>query len=85
MIYLLPREDTFAIFYNIELLPANEDEIIEIEKLPSGNGILRRNTNGKFYYDSFEKEETPPEPTIEEKILYETQYQTMLIETSMSF
>lgn len=30
-------------------------------------------------------EETPPEPTIEEKILYETQYQTMLIETSMSF
>ena len=30
-------------------------------------------------------EETPPAPTIEEKILYETQYQTMLIETSMSF
>lgn len=30
-------------------------------------------------------EETPPEPTIEEKILYETQYQAMLIETSMSF
>ncbi|MFD2868912.1 hypothetical protein ACFSY7_10435 [Kurthia populi] len=28
-------------------------------------------------------EEVPP--TIEEKILYETQYQTMLIETSMSF
>lgn len=30
-------------------------------------------------------EEAPPTPTIEEKILYETQYQTMLIETSMSF
>lgn len=30
-------------------------------------------------------EEVTPTPTIEEKILYETQYQTMLIETSMSF
>ena len=30
-------------------------------------------------------EEVVPTPTIEEKILYETQYQTMLIETSMSF
>ena len=30
-------------------------------------------------------EEAPTTPTIEEKILYETQYQTMLIETSMSF
>ena len=30
-------------------------------------------------------EEVVPEPSIEEKTLYETQYQTMLIETSMSF
>lgn len=30
-------------------------------------------------------EEVVPEPSIEEKILYETQYQTMIIETSMSF
>ncbi len=30
-------------------------------------------------------EEVVPESSIEEKTLYETQYQTMLIETSMSF
>lgn len=40
--------------------------------------------------DEYEAVEYPnleitPAPTIEEKILYETQYQTMLIETSMSF
>lgn len=83
MIYLLPREDTFAIFYNAELLPTTENEIIEIEKLPSGNGILRRNTNGEFYYDVFEKEEVSADPTVEEQILTESKYQTILLEMSI--
>lgn len=68
MIYLLPRENTFAIFYNAELLPTTENEIIEIEKLPSGNGILRRNTNGEFYYESVESKEITPAPTIEDRL-----------------
>ena len=43
----------------------------------------KRYKNGEFI--SVTTEEVVPEPSIEEKILYETQYQTMLIETSMSF
>lgn len=90
MIYLLPREDTFAIFYNAELLPTTENEIIEIEKLPSGNGILRRNTNGEFYYELVE--EPTPIPTIEERLeaieqtsaytQIQVEYLTMLTEIS---
>lgn len=39
--------------------------------------------NGEFV--SVAIEDVVPEPSIEEQILYETQYQTMLIETSTSF
>lgn len=39
----------------------------------------------RLIMDDSTVEEAVPEPSIEEKILYETQYQTMLIETSMSF
>ena len=64
------------------------DEIIE-----DGYLVTRYTIDGKtvshvvrtLIVDDSTAEEVVPEPSIEEKILYETQYQTMLIETSMSF
>ncbi len=63
------------------------------EIIKDGYRITRYTTDGKtisheikrLIVDDSTVEEVVPEPSIEEKILYETQYQTMLIETSMSF
>lgn len=86
MFYLIPKYDTFIVYYDKKYIPENQLEVtIEVEELPTGEGVIRRDANGNFYRESVEREEAPPTPTIEEKILYETQYQTMLIETSMSF
>lgn len=86
MYYLVPTSDTFVVYYDKSFVPASlVNQVIEVETLPEGEGVLKRNANGNFYRESAELEEAPPTPTIEEKILYETQYQTMLIETSMSF
>ncbi|WP_139992810.1 hypothetical protein [Kurthia sp. Dielmo] len=86
MYYLVPTSDTFVVYYDKLFVPASlVNQVIEVETLPEGEGVLKRNASGNFYRESVELEEAPPTPTIEEKILYETQYQTMLIETSMSF
>lgn len=56
MIYLYPIDDTFTIFYVKPNLP----NLIEIESLPEGDGIIRQADDGSFYYEPF------PEPTPEE-------------------
>lgn len=58
-------------------LQSNEVEVVDF-KFELMN---KRYENGIFIMI----EEDIAGPSIEEKILYETQYQTMLIETSMSF
>lgn len=86
MFYLIPKYDTFIVYYDKKYIPENQLEVtIEVEELPTGEGILRRDANGNFYRESVEHEETPPEPTIEEQILTETKYQTVLLEMSTGF
>lgn len=88
MIFLLPNENTFAVFYDEKFLPTPRPEgVVEVEQLPEGDGVLRINDKGELY-----REISPPqiipsspqsadEPDLLVKIYAETQYQTMLLET----
>lgn len=73
MIYLYPHNNTFSIFYEKPNLP----NIIAIDQLPEGSGILRRAADETFYYEPFPEVSNPPiiEPekpespeTLEERI-----------------
>lgn len=68
MFYLIPKYDTFIVYYDKKYIPENQLEVtIEVEELPTGEGILRRDVNGDFYRESVEREETPA-PTIEDRL-----------------
>ena len=68
----------------LTLLTSYEEDGYLIEKY-TRDGETVSHTVRTLIMDDSMVEEAVPEPSIEEKILYETQYQTMLIETSMSF
>ena len=79
MIYLLGRSSTFTIFYDFKAIPEYlRSEVIEVDSLPEGEGILRKAEDGEFYYEPFPiVEDLPiidpePEPlpteTLEEKV-----------------
>lgn len=60
MIWLYPIGDSFSIFYAKPDLP----DLIEVESLPEGDGILRMSEEGELYY---EPSTAPmPEPPITE-------------------
>lgn len=62
MVYLYPNGDTFTIYSDISSLPEEyHSEVIEIESLPEGEGVLRQAGDGSFYYEPF-PEPTPIEP-----------------------
>lgn len=62
MVYLYPNGDTFTIYSDISYLPEEfHSEIIEIDALPEGDGILRRSRDGSVYYEPF-LEPVPVEP-----------------------
>jgi len=71
MIFLVPSGDTFGVFYNMNDIPEHlQNTIIVVDSLPEGYGILRRDTQGNFYYEPFPDMPTVIEPseTLEEKI-----------------
>ena len=85
MIYLYPDSKTssFSVFNDVSTLPEKyRSQLIEIESLPEGEGILRRAGDGSFYYEPFasvepiepiEPEPVEPQPiepveTIDEKL-----------------
>lgn len=78
MIYLYPNSDTFAIFYNKNDLPEKyHKDLIEIESLPEGEGILRQAGDGSFYYEHFPKP-IDPDPVEPELTQEQIQLQTLL-------
>lgn len=65
MFYLYPNEDTFTFYNSPEDLPEQyRHNLIEVEALPEGSGILRRASNGTFYYEPFPEPEVNPEQPI---------------------
>ncbi|KGR89154.1 hypothetical protein [Lysinibacillus odysseyi] len=67
MVYLYPTGDTFIIYSDKNSLPKDMlINVIELDELPQGYGILKRNSNGEFYYDSGEP--LPTEETVEDKL-----------------
>lgn len=60
MYYLFPTGDTFSIFCIRPDLP----NLIELESLPTGDGILKRREDGTFYYEPFPEVEPPTEPEL---------------------
>lgn len=69
MFYLIPKYDTFIVYYDKKYIPENQLEVtIEVEELPEGEGILKRNANGNFYRESVESKEVTPAPTIEDRL-----------------
>ena len=79
MVYLYPNNDTFSIYTDISYLPEKyHKDVITLESLPQGEGILRRAEDGSFYFEQSTtvkeppiiEQPTEPEPTetLEEKI-----------------
>ena len=70
MFYLLDNRDGFTIFHEEEHVPAYlRSQLVEVESLPEGDGILRRAEDGSFYFEEVVvPEEAPAEKPIEEKI-----------------
>lgn len=73
MVYLFPNNDTFTIFYYKSALHERyHKQLIELESLPEGEGILRRADDGSFYYEPFDTPIGPEQPipteTLAEKI-----------------
>lgn len=72
MLYLYPNGDTFTIYSEKQYLSEKyHTNLIEIESLPEGVGILRQAGDGSFYYEPYPPIEPigpEPEPTLDEKI-----------------
>lgn len=66
MNYLIPNGETFTIYYDKTFIPADQlKSVIEVEVLPSGSGILKRDIEGVFYIEPYpepEPQPVPPEP-----------------------
>lgn len=73
-------DDSYTIFYIFEGIPESlQNDVIEVDNLQEGVGILRRAADGMFYYEPFPEPEEPevnpeqpikPEPpeSLEERI-----------------
>lgn len=87
MFYLYPSSDTFTIYTDISYLPEKyHKDLIEIESLPEGDGVLRQAEDGSFYYETFPKpNELEPEPTLEQiqlQTLLNTEFLVIMSEIS---
>lgn len=66
MVYLLPHNDSFAIFNDMSHIPEQErDKVIELESLPEGQGILKQTIDGSFYYEEQPFEPVEPEQPLD--------------------
>ena len=69
MIYVYPFNDSFTIIYDKAYIDESlHGDLIEVESLPEGTGVLKRRSNGEFYYESTGQEivqepVSPVEPT----------------------
>lgn len=76
MLYLVPANDSFIIYYKKEYVPKQqESSIIEVQSLPEGHGILKRAEDGSFFYEVPKEvvsdplpELTPVEESLPEKV-----------------
>lgn len=67
MYYLIPTNTTFVVYYEKSFVPESlVNQVLEVETLPEGEGILKRNANGNFYRESVESKEVTP--TIEDRL-----------------
>ena len=87
MIYLLPSQDTFVIFTELHYVPEDfRKDVIEVESLPEGHGILKRNEEGELYwYQPQPEPPVEPQPTLEEmqmQTLVNTEYLVVMSELS---
>lgn len=82
MIYLFKNADgeSYSITFDGSVLTEElKNEAIQVESLPEGHGILKRNKNGEFYFEEVEQVViTPPEPVEPKPTLEELQTQTLL-------
>lgn len=69
MYYLMPTNTTFVVYYEKNFVPESlVNQVLEVETLPEGEGILKRNANGDFYREAVESKEVTPAPTIEDRL-----------------
>lgn len=72
MIYLFPSGNSYSIVYEGNVLTEEQKaNSIKVEKLPDGEGALKRDENGTFYFEPFEidlEESIEATETIEQKI-----------------
>ncbi|MEX3621856.1 hypothetical protein [Viridibacillus arvi] len=68
MIYLIPSQDSFIVYYNADYIPLEfRKDVIEVEALPEGNGILKMDEEGQLYwYQPDLPAPIEPQPTLEE-------------------
>jgi len=86
-IYKDTETGTFSVFTDVSHLSEEQlKNVVSTDNPPIGNGDLKFDENKNIYLGeikslpTIEEQEAPPTPTIEEQILTETKYQTVLLE-----
>lgn len=89
-IYKDTETGTFSVFTDVSHLSEEQlKNVVSTDNPPIGNGDLKFDENKNIYlgeiksFPADEEQEAPP--TIEEQILTETKYQTVLLEMSTGF
>lgn len=82
--WLYPNNETFTIF----LIKPDLPNLIEVDALPEGEGILRRREDGSFYYEPLPEPKSPevipaPPLSLVEEMQLEQLYQTALLEMTL--
>ncbi|MGF9978669.1 hypothetical protein [Viridibacillus arvi] len=77
MLYLVKVNDEVVVYTELKWVPeVSKNDVIEVESLPEGYGILKMDAEGELYW--YQPQPEPPVPVESQLTLEEMQAQTLI-------